>query len=84
MFICYKILKGVGVLEMDKLFCFTLMWYVNVVRMTILLLKGENLVDLWYSKSEGEHICVGHGRCKRVDLTSINSSCELENILWWL
>lgn len=25
MLICYKILKGVGVLEMDKLFCFTLM-----------------------------------------------------------
>jgi hypothetical protein len=25
MFICWKILKGVGVLEMDKLFCFTLM-----------------------------------------------------------
>jgi hypothetical protein len=35
---------------------------VNVVRMAILLLKGDDLVDLWYSKNEGDQICVGHGR----------------------
>jgi len=66
---------------LDKVFYFTLMWYVNVVRMTSLLLKGDDPIDLWYSRSEGDHICVGRGRCKRVDLITLHSSNGLNNCI---
>ncbi len=33
----------------------------NVVRMVILLLKGEDLIDLWYSKSEGNRFVLVMG-----------------------
>jgi hypothetical protein len=32
--------------------------------MVTLLLKGRDLVDIWYLRSEGEWIYVGLGRCK--------------------
>jgi hypothetical protein len=49
--------------------------------MAILFLKGRDPVDLWYARSEEEWICVGRGRCKRVDLTIVHSSSRLENCI---
>jgi hypothetical protein len=49
--------------------------------MAILFLKGRDPVDIWYARSEGEWICVGRGRCKRVDLTIVHSSSRLENCI---
>jgi hypothetical protein len=46
--------------------------------MVTLLLKGRDLVDIWYLRSEGEWIYVGCGRCKRVDLTIVHNSSRLE------
>jgi hypothetical protein len=54
---------------------------VNVVRMVTLLLKGRDSVDLWYSRSEGEWICVGRGRYKQVDLTIVHSSNGPQNCI---
>ncbi len=41
--------------------------------MATLLLKGNDPIDLWYSRNEGDQICVGRGRCKQVDLTILHS-----------
>jgi hypothetical protein len=49
--------------------------------MAILHLKGKDPVDLWYSKNEGEWICVGCGRCKQVDFTIVHSSNGLDNYI---
>ncbi len=57
------------------------MWNVNVVRMTTLLLKGRDPIDLLYSKSEVEWICVGRGRCKWIDFTIVHSSSRLDNYI---
>jgi hypothetical protein len=35
-------------------------------------LKVRDPIDLWYLISEGERICVGHGRCKEIDLTIVH------------
>jgi hypothetical protein len=49
--------------------------------MGIIYLKGGDPINLWYSISEGEWICVGHGRCKRVDLTLVHGSNGLKNYI---
>jgi len=49
--------------------------------MTTLLLKGRDPIDLLYSKSEVEQICVGRGRCKRIDFTIVHSSSGLDNYI---
>ncbi len=49
--------------------------------MRTLLLKGRDPIDLLYSKSEVERICVDHGRCKRIDFTIVHSSSRLDNYI---
>jgi hypothetical protein len=49
--------------------------------MTTLLLKGRDPINLLYSKSEVEWICVGRGRCKRIDFTIVHSSNKLDNYI---
>jgi hypothetical protein len=49
--------------------------------MATLLLKGRDPIDLWYSRSEGEEICVGCGRCKQIDFTIVHSSNGYDNYI---
>ncbi len=49
--------------------------------MTTLLLKGRDPIDLLYSKSEVEWICVGYGRCKRIDFIIVHSSSGVDNYI---
>jgi hypothetical protein len=49
--------------------------------MATLLLKHNDLVDLWYSRNEGDKIFVGRGRCRQVDLTILHSFSRPKNCI---
>jgi hypothetical protein len=51
------------------------------VRRGTFILKGGNLIDLWYLRSDGKRICVGCGRYKQTDLTIVHNFNKLETYI---
>ncbi len=49
--------------------------------MVTLILKGNDLIDLWYLRIERDQICIGHGRCIQVYLIILHSSSRLKNCI---
>jgi hypothetical protein len=52
-----------------------------VVMMGGELLKVKDQIDLWYSTSEVERICVSHGQCKRLGFTIIQGAMGTKNCI---